>query len=307
MDLDSVPKMDLNTVRDILAKLGFESRFNTEQTAICVIALSNNKGKLMRIHDIIQYAKDRLNKPYAENTRESIRKLSLKRLVNHGLVILNKDDPSRPTNSGKTNYVLADEFRKILNIGEAARSKLISQWNKEHAHIPTKEEQAAHEIDIGLPDGKKFKLSPGLHNLLVKKIVEQLIVSHVEDPEVVYLGDTRNKMLYTNDKLIKKLGIILDEHDKLPDVIVWSSKWKKFIVIESVTSVGPVEESRKKEIDDVINGKTGKDYDIVYITAFLDRQTYGKFAKIIAWDTFVWIAAEPGGLIRYSKSGIDEI
>lgn len=132
-----------------------------------------------------------------------------------------------------------------------------------------------------------------------------MIPRKIKNAEVVYLGDTKHKMRYVNKKILKKLGITLDRHDKLPDVIVWSQKSMKFYVIESVTSVGPVEEMRKKEIENVINGKSSKNYEITYTTAFLDRKTFRKFSEVIANDTNVWIATEPDGLIQYSKNGID--
>jgi len=296
--------MNTSYIENILKQLGFDDRFNTEQTAICVISLFGNYPKLLRIHDIIVYAKKKLNKEYAENTRESIRKSSLKRLVNHGLVIFNKDDPARPTNSGLTNYSLMEEFYKILKSKGTSRKKLIIYWKKLHHKMKIELEDTRHKVRILLPTNKRLSLSPGPHNILEKHIVEYLVPINIRQAEVVYLGDTRKKMLYVNKDLTKKLGIILDEHDKLPDVIVWSYKSKKFYVIESVTSVGPVEESRKKEIDYVINKKSSKNYEIIFITAFLDRKTFRKFSDVIANDTYVWIASEPEGLIHYSKKGI---
>ncbi len=298
-------KVSIQEIQKILNQLGFPQRFNTEQTAICVISLFDNHPKLLRIHDIIEHAKRQLKKNYAENTRESIRKLSLKRLVNHGLAIYNKDDPARPTNSGLANYCLTDEFYKILKSNFKTRTQLIQSWNKLHENMKEQIVDTSHGVSIKLPDGKQLKLSPGPHNVLEKYIVEILVRAKVKQPYIVYVGDTKNKMLYVNEKLVKKLGIILDEHDKLPDVIVWSHAKHKFFVIESVTSVGPVEESRKKEIDNVINKKTGKNYGMVYITAFLDRKTFARFAGIIAVETYVWIASEPDLLIHYSKKGID--
>jgi len=297
-------KVNVIEVQDILKKIGFDQRFNTEQTAICVISLFDNHPKLIRIHDIIVHAKKKLGKNYAENTRESIRKLSLKRLVNHGLAIYNKDDPQRPTNSGLANYCLTDEFYEILNKPKS-RESLIESWNKLHKTMAAQIEDTTHNISVRFPNGKTYTLSPGPHNLLEKYIVEKFIPCRIKKPEIVYLGDAREKMLYVNHDLIRKLGIVLDEHDKLPDVIAWSPASHKFYVIESVTSVGPVEESRKKEIDQVINKKSGKKFNIVYTTAFLDRKTFSRFAGIIASNTFVWIAAEPDGLIQYSEKGID--
>lgn len=296
--------MTIQELQKILDQLGFPQRFNTEQTAICVISLFDNHPKLLRIHDIIEHAKKRLKKNYAENTRESIRKLSLKRLVNHGLAIYNKDDPARPTNSGLANYCLTDEFYKILKSDPKSRAQLMTSWNKLHEKMKEQVIDTTHKVSIKL-DGKQVELSPGPHNVLEKYIVEVLIPSRVKESEIIYVGDTRNKMLYVNEKLTKKLGITLDEHDKLPDVIAWSKSAKKFFVIESVTSVGPVEDSRKTEIENVINKKNHKSYPIVYITAFLDRRTFARFSSIIAMDSFVWIAAEPDSLIHFSKKGID--
>lgn len=296
--------MNTGYIEKILKQLGFDDRFNTEQTAICVISLFGNYPKLLRIHDIIVHAKKKLKKEYAENTRESIRKGSLKRLVNFGLVLYNKDDPARPTNSGLTNYSLTKEFFNILKSKGNSRKKLINSWKKLDNKMKTELKDISHKVSILLPNGKRLLLSPGPHNILQKHIVNDLVLKKIKQPKVVYLGDTRKKMLYVNNDLIAKLGIILDEHDKLPDVIVWSHKSKKFYVIESVTSVGPVEESRKKEINHVINKKSSKNYKITFTTAFLDRKTFRKFSDVIANDTYVWIASEPEGLIHYSKKGI---
>ncbi|PDY52290.1 hypothetical protein CON61_15895 [Bacillus toyonensis] len=94
--------------------------------AICVLALSDTKtrenlikGKNCladgaRITDILRYAENDLGKSYAENTRETIRKHSLKYLVDNEMVLVNADDANRPTNSGLTNYTLSDKFEKLL-------------------------------------------------------------------------------------------------------------------------------------------------------------------------------------------------
>jgi hypothetical protein len=40
--------------------------------------------------------------------------------------------------------------------------------------------------------------------------------------------------------------------------------------------------------------------DVILITAFLDRDTYRKFAKDIAWETEVWIADAPEHMIHFN-------
>lgn len=105
-------KLSVNQVRKMLDELCFPARFNTAQTAHCVLAMADNKprnGLVLghkslregaRIHDMIDFARTELGKRYAENTRESIRKSSCKQLVDYGLAVANPDDPARSTNSG---------------------------------------------------------------------------------------------------------------------------------------------------------------------------------------------------------------
>ena len=38
----------------------------------------------------------------------------------------------------------------------------------------------------------------------------------------------------------------------------------------------------------------------IYMTAFLDRKTFKKFASFLAWETEVWIADEPDHMIHFN-------
>lgn len=65
--------------------------------------------------------------------------------------------------------------------------------------------------------------------------------------------------------------------------------------IEAVTSVGPMDPKRIKEIEEMTSGVTaGK----VYVTTFLDLKTYKKFSEALAWETEVWIAEMPEHMIH---------
>lgn len=61
--------------------------------------------------------------------------------------------------------------------------------------------------------------------------------------------------------------------------------WLYFI--ESVTSVGPMDNKRIVELQELTkNVKSGK----IFVTAFLDFKTFKKFSESLAWDTEVWMA-----------------
>ena len=81
----------------------------------------------------------------------------------------------------------------------------------------------------------------------------------------------------------------------MPDVILYSANKDWFYFIEAVTSVGPMDPKRIIEINEMTNNvKSGK----IFITAFLDVQTYKKFMDKLAWETEVWIANMPEHLIH---------
>lgn len=293
--------MDLEKIKDVLKKLGLDERFNTEQTAVCVYVLfKKQKGmKGLRIHDIIVSAKDLLNKNYAENTRESIRKLSLKRLVSQGLLVLNPDNPKRPINSGLTNYSLEPLFREILENDK--NSNLIKKWEEGHKDLlkNLKERIEKHDIYLKI-NNETIKLSYGEHNMLIKQIIEILIKNEFSGFEVFYIGDTKDKQVYIDKSILKKLKFEIDVHDKMPDVMAYSSKLNKILVVESVTSVGAFEDSRVQEIEELIKNKVKRKIEnIIYVTSFLDMSTFSKFSKIIAFGTKVWVAEKPKSIINY--------
>ena len=69
--------------------------------------------------------------------------------------------------------------------------------------------------------------------------------------------------------------------------------WLYFI--ESVTSVGPMDNKRIVELQELPkNVKSGK----IFVTAFLDFKTFKKFSESLAWDTEVWMADMPDHMVH---------
>lgn len=96
------------------------------------------------------------------------------------------------------------------------------------------------------------------------------------------------------DKL-SQLGFEITLHDKMPDVVLYREDKNWIYFVESVTSVGPMDSKRILEIESMTGKVTaGK----IYVTAFLDFQTFKKFAGQLAWETEVWIADMPDHMIH---------
>lgn len=98
-----------------------------------------------------------------------------------------------------------------------------------------------------------------------------------------------------NEDKLSNLGFEITLHDKMPDVVLYIEEKNWIYFIEAVTSVGPVSPKRILEINELTkNVKAGK----IYITAFLDFNTYKKFSEQLAWETEVWIANMPDHMIH---------
>ena len=92
-----------------------------------------------------------------------------------------------------------------------------------------------------------------------------------------------------------ELGFEITLHDKMPDVVLYREDKDWLYFIESVTSVGPMDDKRIIELQELTkNVKSGK----IFVTAFLDFKTFKKFSESLAWDTEVWIADVPDHMIH---------
>ena len=113
----------------------------------------------------------------------------------------------------------------------------------------------------------------------------------------MYVGDTETKWAYFDSDALEELAIEIEEHGKMPDVVVNHVEKNWLVLIEAVTSHGPVNPKRRQELKKLFAGsKVG----IVYVTAFLDRKAMMKYLDEISWETEVWIAETPTHLIHFN-------
>lgn len=96
---------------------------------------------------------------------------------------------------------------------------------------------------------------------------------------------------------LRDLGVEIDSHGKMPDVILYYPEKNWLLLIESVTSHGPVDAKRHHELADLFkNSKAG----LVYVTAFPTRGEMTKHLGNISWETEVWVAEAPTHLIHFN-------
>jgi hypothetical protein len=63
-------------------------------------------------------------------------------------------------------------------------------------------------------------LTPGNHSRLIRAIVEEFAPRFAPGGQVIYVGDTGEKWAYFDADALRNLGATVDEHGKMPDVIV---------------------------------------------------------------------------------------
>jgi hypothetical protein len=96
---------------------------------------------------------------------------------------------------------------------------------------------------------------------------------------------------------MKNLGIAIEAHGKMPDVVVYVEKKNWLVLIEAVTSHGPVNPKRRGELKALFKGcRAG----LVFVTAFLGRHAMMKYLNDISWETEVWVAEAPTHLIHFN-------
>jgi hypothetical protein len=247
----------------------------------------------IRIHDVIAFANRNYGTTYAENSRETFRKQAMHHFRNAAFI----EDNGKATNSPNYRYRLTNEMLSLIqSYGTTEWAKKWKQFMSNHGSLidlyASKRTMRKMPVKI---NGEDFTFSPGKHNQLQKAIIEEFAPRFAPNSECLYVGDTTEKNLVKNEDRLRSLGFEITLHDKMPDVVLYSGEKKWLYFIESVTSVGPMEPKRIKEIEEMTASVTaGK----IYVTAFLDFKTFKKFSETLAWETEVWIADMPDHMIH---------
>jgi len=131
----------------------------------------------------------------------------------------------------------------------------------------------------------------------MKAVVERFCRTFAPGSVVLYIAGSENRSVRLETAALAALGVTLDSAAKIPDVIVHHTEKNWLLLIEAVTSAGPVDGKRRKELKDLFaDCKAG----LVFVTAFETRRTMQTFVSQIAWESEVWIAEDPDHMIHFN-------
>ncbi|CAB4547222.1 unannotated protein [freshwater metagenome] len=151
-------------------------------------------------------------------------------------------------------------------------------------------------IAVTLPDGAEIGLTPGGQNVLIALIVEEFCSRYTPGGMVLYLGDAGQGDPVDHLDVLEEYGVRIADHGKVPDVVVLLADRGWLVLVEAVTSHGPINPLRKADLAALFDGQLG----LVYVTAFPDMPTFTRYSREIAWETDVWVAENPTHLIHYN-------
>jgi hypothetical protein len=292
-----------------LTDLGMPRAQRNERSALCLLALldlrpdrawSQAQSPLMGITPIMEWAREHYGKEYAPNTRETFRRQTMHQFIGAGVAIYNPDDPGRPVNSPHAVYQVSEEYLALFRrYGSDSYKDLLRKHRAERESLSEKyaKPRNMNMVPLTVSADQLVKLSPGGHSELIRAIWQEFGPRFVPGGVLVYAGDTGEKWGYFDEHLLRSLGVKIDSHGKMPDVVIYFPQREWLILAEAVTSHGPVDPKRHEELTKLFaNSKAG----LVFVSAFPDRRTFTKYLESISWETEVWLADDPTHLIHFN-------
>ncbi|MGE0158861.1 MAG: BsuBI/PstI family type II restriction endonuclease [Gemmatimonadales bacterium] len=293
---------------DVLAQLGLPRDQLNERSGLTLLALLGLKPQdswtaasapMIGVTPIMEWADRYYDRKYAPNSRETFRRFTLHQFVDAALVVPNPDKPARAVNSPKFCYQVEPTALDLLRTyGSPEWPAALAVYAEQRVGLREKyaQKRVMEMIPLVLGKGIEITLTPGGQNELVSEVITQFCPRFVPGGQPVYVGDTGDKWAYFDTTLANQLGIQVDLHGKMPDLVILDRERGWLILIEAVTSHGPVNPKRLKELKGLLaTAKIG----LVFVTAFLDRSTLTKYLAEIAWETEVWVAESPDHMIHF--------
>jgi hypothetical protein len=295
--------------RRVLNDLGMPKAQQNERSALCLLALldlppnkpwSEANDPLVGITPIMGWMKAKYQKLYAPNSRETIRRQTIHQFVQGGIANYNPDKPDRPINSGDTVYQVEPNCLAVLRaFGNKSYRHNLDKYLAIRPTLAKRYEMERQQelVSLQLTEGKEVRFSPGAHSELIRDIAIHFGARFVPGGRLLYAGDTGDKSGFFDEEGLKGLGVTVDSHGKMPDVVIYYPERNWLVLAEAVTSHGPVDPKRHAELKSLFASSTA---GLVFVSAFPNRKTFLKYLEQISWETEVWIADQSSHLIHFN-------
>lgn len=248
---------------------------------------------------------------YAGNTRESVRDDTIRNsLIPNSAVI---ERAGLATTSPAGRYALEAGFAALFDpaLTGAALDAAVGAWQTAHLTAGARMRIAvmrkgastgSGRLLVTFPNGETRLMAPGPSSDLSRHVIEVFAPRFLGTPTVIFLSESRDKVVSRDDELAKKIGINILADKNLPDIILadLAPSHPLLVFVEIVASDGPVSEMRKAALLALTDAAAFPREHIAFVTAYFDRSAsqFKKTIDSLAWGSFAWFAAEPDHLME---------
>ena len=131
---------------------------------------------------------------------------------------------------------------------------------------------------------------------LIQLVLEKFCARFTPGARVLCISGAGDKWALFEHESMAALGGVVDEYGRMPDVVLHYETKNWLVLIEAVTSHGPVNAKRHEELKRLFKGSAA---GLVFVTAFLTRKALLRYLGDIAWETEVWVAESPSHMIHF--------
>lgn len=301
----------LDILKDVGIPLDGQSALRLQRMAQACMAIGGIKksfnevksvkdGTFLRTREILKFENDHYNENISSGSYDDIRRKDLKLLVLANIAINSSALESQATNDGSRGYCLSDEFADLIRAyGTDMWAESLLKYQQKSIAL-TKELESKRELErvpVKLPFGQELLLSWGKHNELQKAIIENFLAIFGNGSEVLYVGDTCDKLLHTDEEELKELGFFELKHDELPDVLAYHREKNLLFLIEAFHCTGQWDKTRLYKVKKKLEGCKA---NLVFVSAFETIDQFRSKSNDIAWESEVWIADMPEHMIHFN-------
>lgn len=251
---------------------------------------------------------------YAANTREPIRDETLREgLVRMGAVT---EREGLPTTSPRPRYALSTEFTKLFDpvlAGDGLQAA-IEEWRNSHlsrgalARVAIVRHGAVASegrVLVTFPNGETRHMEPGPSSVISKAVVEEFARRFLERPGVIWLSESRNKVVARDDGLATDIGLTIRPDRNLPDLILvdLGPDEPLLVFVEVVATAGPINEARQAALMTIAAEAGFSEDQVAFVTAYSDRgdAAFKQSVSELAWRSFAWFVSEPEHIVALHR------
>jgi adenine-specific DNA-methyltransferase len=290
----------------ILKAIGLPAGHQNEKSGMVLLGMlvldvdspwSDAKATSRRISQLVDHCARQFGSRFSIARPEAFARRVLRQFVSAGLVVPAPDRIRQGCKPEKCFRIAAGAIELFRAYGSCNWDKAIATWSASSIGLRDVNLAALQQITAKLPAGGKVSLKQIPQNLLIKYVVEDFCTRFTPEDEVLYLGGTRGRPTVCREEKLAKLGVTVGDDGKMPDVVIYSGKKKRLLLVSAVAGRTRVREKRYREMKDMFTTAT---CEFVLVTTFLDRAEMRKHLHDITWETEVWVAEAPAHLIHFN-------